>query len=166
VTIRRKKPGYRLRLHRAGDMGWVVYRHGALYAKEYGYDAEFEALVAEVVADFLRKYDPKRERCWIAEKDGQVVGSVFLVRKRSDVAQLRLLYVEPEARGLGIGGRLVNECVRFARSKGYKRMTLWTQSELTPARHLYEQAGFRLVKQEPHHSFSRDLVGETWELEL
>jgi DNA-binding MarR family transcriptional regulator/GNAT superfamily N-acetyltransferase len=160
------KARYILRGHRPGDMGWVVHRHGALYAQEYGYDEQFEALVAEIVAHFIRHYDSKRERCWIAEQDGEIVGSVFLVKKSPTVAKLRLLLVEPTARGLGIGGRLVSECVDFARRVGYRKITLWTQSELQAARRLYEAAAFRLAHEERHHSFGHDLVAETWELTL
>jgi DNA-binding MarR family transcriptional regulator/N-acetylglutamate synthase-like GNAT family acetyltransferase len=159
-------PGYVLRPHHAGDMGWVVHRHAVLYAQEYGWDEQCEALFAEIVAQFIRNFDPKRERCWIAERDGDIVGSVFLVKESDTVAKLRLLLVEPSARGLGIGGRLVNECVKTARRLGYRKIILWTQSILHAARHIYEQAGFRLVRSEPHHSFGHDLVGETWELEL
>jgi DNA-binding MarR family transcriptional regulator/GNAT superfamily N-acetyltransferase len=157
---------YILRPPHPGDMGWVVHRHGALYAQEYGWDEQFEALVAGIVAKFMRQYDPKRERCWIAEKDGEVVGSVFLVRHSKTVAQLRLLLVEPKARGLGVGARLVNECVRFARDKRYRKVTLWTNSVLRSARRIYEGAGFRLVHRERHRSFGHDLVGENWELTL
>jgi GNAT superfamily N-acetyltransferase len=147
-------------------MGWIVHRQGLLYFQEYGWNADFEALVAEIVATYVQAFDPRSDRCWIAEKDGQVVGSVFVVRQDETTAKLRLLYVDANARGLGIGHRLVDECLRFARQAGYKKMVLWTNSILVDARRIYEKAGFQLVKEEAHHSFGKDLIGQTWALDL
>jgi DNA-binding MarR family transcriptional regulator/N-acetylglutamate synthase-like GNAT family acetyltransferase len=155
-----------LRQHGRGDMGWVVQRHGALYAEEYGFDQEFEALVAEIVARFLRQFDARRERCWIAELEGENVGCVFLIKESEEVGRLRMFLVEPRARGLGVGKRLVGECVRFARQAGYRKIILWTQDNLTAARHIYQRAGFHLVSAEPHHSWGQDVTAQTWELEL
>lgn len=161
-----KPPSYVLRPHRPGDLGWIVSRHGSVYAEEFGWDASCEALAAEIVAEFLKTFDPKREQCWIADIDGEPVGSLLLVRQSDDVAKLRLLLVERKARGLGIGARLVEEAIRFARLAGYRKVTLWTQSILGRARNIYAKAGFRLVTQAPHHSFGKDLIGENWELAL
>jgi GNAT superfamily N-acetyltransferase len=147
-------------------MGWVVGRQGLLYAEEYGWDDHYEALAAKIAAHFIENFDARRERCWIAERKGELVGAVFLVKHSNTVAKLRLLHVEPSARGLGIGKRLVEECVRFARRAGYKKITLWTQSNLLAARHIYKQAGFRCAGKKPHHSFGKDLLAETWELKL
>lgn len=159
-------PEVTLRTHRPGDMGWVVQQHGALYAREFGWDISFEGLCAEIAAQFLKNFDPARERCWIAEINGQRVGSVFLVKHSGDVAKIRLLLIDPAGRGFGIGKRLVDECIAFARSCGYRKITLWTQSMLLAARGIYQTAGFVHVATEPHHSFGHDLIGETWELDL
>jgi len=172
-TIHASAP-YLLRPHHAGDMGWVISRHGALYAREYGWDMHFEALVARIAADFIDRFDAQREACWMAERDGANVGCVFLVQARDDAtqasidgaAQLRMLLVEPAARGLGIGARLVAECESFARQAGYRKIVLWTNSVLTAARSIYQKTGYRLVRSESHHSFGHALVGETWELTL
>jgi DNA-binding MarR family transcriptional regulator/N-acetylglutamate synthase-like GNAT family acetyltransferase len=155
-----------LRTHEPGDMGWVVHRHGLLYAREYGWDERFEALVAQIAADFINNFDPATERCWIAEMEGERVGCVFVVGAGDKVAKTRLLLVEPRARGLGLGNRLVEECVRFARSRGYEKLVLWTNDVLEDARRIYERKGFALVEQEEHHSFGKDLVGQNWELTL
>jgi len=160
------KAPYILRPYEAGDIGWITHRQGLIYAQEYGWDETFEALVAEIAAAFVKNHDPKHERCWIAEREGEIVGSVFVVKQSDEIAKLRLLYVEPSARGLGIGQRLVNECIRFARAKGYKVLTLWTNDVLTSARRIYQAAGFRLVAEERHHSFGKDLVGQNWDLDL
>jgi DNA-binding MarR family transcriptional regulator/GNAT superfamily N-acetyltransferase len=168
LDARRADPtSYMLRPPQAGDLGWIVHRQGAIYAEEWGYNEQFEALTAEIVAAFVRHQCPAKERCWIAEKDGEIVGSVFLVRKSNTVAQLRLLFVEPAARGHGIGSRLIDECVRFARPAGYRKIVLWTQSELQAARRLYKRAGFTLTGKKAHDSFGRKgLVAETWTLAL
>lgn len=163
-------PDVVLRDPRPGDMGWVVQAHGEIYAREYGWNAEFEALVADIVAGYVRKHQPQWERCWIAELGGpgaaRRVGSVFVVRKSATVAQLRMLILTPEARGLGLGKRLTDECIAFARARGYRRMVLWTNSCLDAARAIYAARGFRLKTSEPYHGFGQDLVGETWELRL
>ena len=162
----RERNSFLLRSHRIGDMGWVVSSQASAYAEEYGWDLSYEALVAEICAQFIKNYDAAREHCWIAEVDGEPVGSVFLVKGSNDVAKLRLLLVDRQVRGLGVGRALVEQCVRAAREKDYKKMTLWTQSILVAARAIYQGVGFRRVAEEKHHSFGVDLVGETWEMEL
>jgi GNAT superfamily N-acetyltransferase len=157
---------YILRPHQPGDIGWAVQKHGEFYAREYGFDESFEALTAEIGSKFLKEFDPKKERAWIAEKDGENVGCVFLIKQSDEVAKLRMLLVDPKARGLGIGKRLVEECIRFARDRGYRKITLWTNDILVAACHIYRETGFKLVGEERHHSFGHELVGQTWELEL
>jgi DNA-binding MarR family transcriptional regulator/GNAT superfamily N-acetyltransferase len=157
---------YLLRMHQPGDMGWIVHRQAILYAEEYGWDETYEALAAEIVAQFIKNYNPKRERAWIAERDGRRVGGAFVAKESDEIAKLRLLHVEAEARGRGIGKRLVKECIQFARRAGYRKMTLWTQSILHAARHIYKETGFKVVSQRKHHSFGKDLTAETWELDL
>jgi DNA-binding MarR family transcriptional regulator/GNAT superfamily N-acetyltransferase len=161
-----KPAGFLLRSHRPGDIGWVTSRHGAIYAQEYGWDISFEALVAEIAAQFIKSYDPACEHCWIAEIDGEPIGSVFLVNGSNGVAKLRLLLVDKKARGLGVGRALVEQCIRFAREAGYQSAVLWTQSILVAARNIYQRAGFRLTAEDKHRSFGVDLVGETWEMRL
>lgn len=161
-----KEATFILRDPEPGDLGWITYQHGRLYVKEYGWDWTFEALVAEIVGQFAKTFDPSCERCWVAEREGEVIGSVFIVRQDDDTAKLRLLYVDASARGLGLGRRLVEETMRFARDKGYKRMILWTNDVLVSARRIYEAAGFELLEEEPHHSFGKDLVGQVWGRDL
>ena len=157
---------FTLRDPRPGDMGWVVHRQTVLYAQEYGWNNEFEALAAEIAAKFIREFDPRWERCWIAEREGQAIGSVFVVKQDDTTAKLRMLYVDSGARGLGLGSRLVDECLQFARQVGYRRMVLWTNSVLTDARRIYERAGFTLLEEEAHHSFGKDLIGQVWGRDL
>jgi len=157
---------YLLRTHKPGDIGWIIHRHGVLYAEEYGFDETFEALVADILARFIRHHDPKRERLWIAEQDGERIGSIMIVDAGEEVAQLRILLVEPKARGSGIGKRLIDECLDFSKRAGYQKIKLWTQSNLDAARHLYVKAGFQLVEEKPHKSFGHDLVAQILELPL
>lgn len=157
---------YVIRKPHAGDPGWVIWRHGVWYGEHEGYDIAFEALVAQVCGEFFEKQDPKLERCWIAEIDGKNVGCIFCCKKSATVAKLRMLIVEPEARGMGLGSRLIEECVKFARKAGYKKISLWTHKSLTSARRLYEKAGFKLVKSEANPRFRKDLVDEFWEKKL
>lgn len=159
-------PSVRLRAPAIGDLGWIVHRQALLYAEEYGWNAEFEGLVAGIVSQFIRDFDPARERGWVADRQGGVLGSIFLVRQDDTVAKLRMLYVDRDARGLGIGRALVDECVHAARAFGYQRVTLWTHSVLTAAIALYQRAGFRLTHEAPHHNFGKDLVEQTWDLIL
>ncbi|MDE2263885.1 MAG: GNAT family N-acetyltransferase [Gammaproteobacteria bacterium] len=160
------EPAFSLRPLRIGDIGWIVHRQGILYAEEYGWDVTYEGLLAEILGGFVKQFDPSVESAWVAERNGAVVGSVFLVRESAAVAKLRLLYVEPSARGLGIGRQLVDACIAFAREKEYRTLRLWTNDILVSARRIYQAAGFRLTKEERHHSFGKDLVGQTWELAL
>ncbi|HET6268289.1 MAG TPA: helix-turn-helix domain-containing GNAT family N-acetyltransferase [Acidobacteriota bacterium] len=162
----REDRSFFLRTHQPGDMGQVVHSHGVLYPSEHGYNEQYEADVAEIVAKFLRHFDPKRERCWIAEKDGENVGSIFCVKESERVARLRLLLVEPKARGIGIGSQLVRQCLKFASQAGYSKIILWTQSDLDAARAIYQKFGFRCVRKDRHQSWGRSLTGETWELRL
>src|ERR1700730_15480365 len=164
-TESRREP-YAIRPLKVGDIGWITHRQGILYSKEYGWDPSYEAMVADLLAGFVKNFDSTMERGWVAERAGGIVGSVFLVRASPDLAKLRLLYVEPTARGLGLGGGLVHECIYFARLKGYKILTLWTNDVLASARRIYQAAGFQLTKEERHHSFGKDMVGQTWDLVL
>jgi GNAT superfamily N-acetyltransferase len=165
LTGQRDK-NYVLREPRPGDYGWVVARHAILYRAEYGWREPFEGMCAQIVADFANKSDPKRERCWIAERGAENIGSIFLVKETDEVARIRLLLVEPSARGLGVGVALVDACIAFARQAGYRRITLWTHRVLTAARAIYERKGFTLTESKPHSSWGVEVVGETWDLEL
>jgi len=168
MTVIQENPTntYILRTHQPGDMGWVIYRHAVLYNQEYGWNGEFEVIVADIARDFLQNFDPDKERCWIAERDGDILGSIFLVKQSDTIAKLRMFYIEPKARGMGLGSRLVQECVELAREKGYQKIVLETASMLLPARHLYQKAGFQLIFEEARCSFGHDIVVETWELGL
>jgi len=163
---KRAKDGCILRQPRPGDMGWVVHRHGVVYCEEYGWDVQFEGLVADIVAKFIQRHDANRERCWMAETNGEIIGSVFILKRSETVSQLRLMLVEKKARGLGLGTRFVNQCIRFSRRAGYQKIILLTESRHVAAQHIYERAGFRLVREESQRSFGHDLIGEWWELVL
>jgi DNA-binding MarR family transcriptional regulator/predicted N-acetyltransferase YhbS len=165
-TASKPKAGYVLREPRAGDFGWIVARHAELYRREYGWKEPFEGVCAQIVAEFVNNFDPSRERCWIAEQDGENVGCIMLVKDKPDVARIRLLLVDPKARGLGLGTKLVDECLRFARKSDYKKITLWTHSVLTAARHIYEKAGFKLMRTERHKSWGCPVISEHWDLQL
>lgn len=155
-------PRFVLRDPRPGDIGWIIHRQARLYAEEYGWDWTFEALVAQIASEFIRNFQPGRERCWVAEREGEIVGAVFVVRQDDETAKLRMLYVEAAARGLGLGRRLVDECLHFAGTQGYRRLVLWTNDVLVSARRIYEATGFELLEEERHHSFGKDLVGQVW----
>jgi DNA-binding MarR family transcriptional regulator/GNAT superfamily N-acetyltransferase len=166
LTSPTAKPAFLLRPHELSDIGWLTYRHAVLYAEEHGWDETFEALTAEILSEFIKNFDPKYERAWIAELDAEIVGCVFISKGSETVAKLRLLLVEPRVRGLGLGKRLVDECIRFSRRAGYEKITLYTNNVLAAARHIYRKAGFNIVREWAHHSFGHDLIGEDWELNL